>query len=137
VVVATALGQLEDVPADARVPDASAVWYAAQARARQELAGRAARPVLIAEAAAVSTALGAAVFGWRLGGASLTEWWTRASAIEVPGWPDLSAVTASPSFPWLAGAALAWALVVPAAWSVARFADRLPPFPATRGTRPK
>ena len=127
VLVAASIADLEDgASASVRVPEAGAVWYAAQVRARQELAERAARPVLAAELVAVAGALTAALFAWRLGAPALRSWWDGLPSLtsNLPSWRDLVPVTSSPLFPWAMAALLAWALVVPAALSLARLADR-------------
>ena len=117
-----------------RVPEAGAVWYGAQVRARQELAERAARPVLAAELVAVAGALTGTVFAWRLGARAIRSWWDGLPSLasSLPSWPDFVPVTSSPLFPWAMAALLAWALVVPAALSLARLADRTTEHPNDR-----
>lgn len=127
VIVASAVGELDDRATSVKLPDASAVWYSAQARARQELSRRAARPVLVAEVAALVSGLAGLFVGWRLVGASVGEWLARVRWPDVPAWPAWSEVTAlagAPTVSWMAGAALAWALLIPTALYVARLADR-------------
>ena len=101
-VAAIAAAFLEDrdcAPTEAPVPPASAIWWRAQIRAREDAARLAARPIVVAQAAAtvcvfaVSVALAPAAFeGVRRWIAALgaTAWWS------VP--PDLS-------LSWLLGAA--------------------------------
>jgi hypothetical protein len=127
--VASAIGDLDDRAATVKVPDASAVWYSAQARARLEMSRRAARPVLLAEAAALLCGLAGLFVAWHLAGPSLGAWLARVRWPEgptLPGWSDVTAMTGATAFPWVAGAALAWALLIPAAMYVARLADGTP-----------
>jgi hypothetical protein len=126
-IVSSAIGQLDASEAAVKLPDAGAVWYSAQLRARHELSHRAARPVLVAEMAAFACIVGGLSFSWRLMGPSVSTWlaampWPEAPAL--PRWSDLVALASTPTFPWMAGAACAWALVIPTALYIARLADR-------------
>jgi hypothetical protein len=126
--VASAVNDLhEATAADVKVPDASVVWYRAEVRARQELTRRATRPVAAAQIAAAVVGLGGVFTAWRLGGASLVEWWRGLSAPELPQlgvWSEVVSLASAPVWPWILAAAAAWALMVPAALYIARVADR-------------
>jgi hypothetical protein len=127
-IVASAVGDLnEATAADVKVPDATVVWYRAEVRARLELARRATRPVAAAQIAAALAGIGGVFTAWRLGGASLVEWWQGLPIPQVPQvgvWSELVALTSAPVWPWILAAAGAWALMVPAALYIARMADR-------------
>ena len=126
--VAAAVGDLNEVTvAGVKVPDASVVWYRAEVRARQELTRRATRPVAAAQIAAAVVGIGGVFTAWRLGGASLMEWWQGLSAPARPQvslWSEVAALASAPVWPWMLAAAAAWALMVPAALYIARMADR-------------
>ena len=129
--VAAAVGDLNDATvAELKVPDASVVWYRAQVRARQELTRRATRPVAAVQVAAAVVGVGGLFTVWRLGGASLVEWWQGVSTPQLPQlgvWSELVALASAPVWPWVLAAAAAWALMVPAALYIARMADRTTP----------
>jgi hypothetical protein len=126
--VASAVGDLnEATAADVKVPDASVVWYRAEVRARQELTRRATRPVAAAQIVAAVVGTGGVFTAWRLGGASLVEWWQGLSTPALPQigtWADVVSLASAPVWPWILAAAAAWAVMVPAALYIARMADR-------------
>ena len=126
--VASAVCDLnEATTTDVKVPDASVVWYRAEVRARQELVRRASRPLAAAQVAAGIVGIGGVFTAWRLGGASVMQWWAGLPTPELARtgfWSELATLTASPLLPWMLGAAAAWALMVPAALYIARMADR-------------
>ena len=126
--VAAAMGDLhEATAAEIKVPDAAAVWYRAQVRARQDLARRAARPVAAAQAAAAALGLDGAFTAWRVSGAALAGWWRDFSAYALPDFAvpsGLATLTGTTAGPWLLAGLAAWILMVPAALYVARLVDR-------------
>lgn len=98
-----------------KVPDASVVWYRAQARAREDAARRASRPLLVAQLFAIAT-VALAVF-WigpslSLSMPDVSGWW--AAVPSLPTVPEVSTESLS-RFSWLGWAALAalgaWAIV--------------------------
>jgi hypothetical protein len=134
VTVSVAIGELDDSALPIKLPDAGTAWYNAARRARQESAARAARPVLLAELAALACGLTGAVIAWREIGPSsfdrlLELPWAALLALR---WPSFASLTALPAFPWMAGVALAWALLVPAALYIARLTDRSSEQPTDR-----
>jgi hypothetical protein len=129
-VVAVALGDLADAThRDTHVPDASVVWYRAQLRARDELARRAARPLMIVYTLAALALAGATAAAWTAGRAWLTAAWTvgsdwARSALSAPG--VLGWDSASSPVRWMGVMALAWIVLIPLAFYVATLADRSP-----------
>jgi hypothetical protein len=134
--VATAIVDARDLGATrVRVPDASLVWFRAQLRAREEAARRAARPLWLAQVAAVASV----VIALALWSGGLTGWFTNGVASMWVATVDLFARdTASPSSPdgglwsistaatthWLLlAAALGTVLIVPIALGLSRLAD--------------
>ncbi len=93
--VAAAVRDWDEAGPAVQVPDASVVWYRAQARAREEALRKAGRPVLVAQVAAV-VAIVAAVAVVGPGWAWMTAWWPDWS-LPVPSlsvdlsawWPEL------------------------------------------------
>jgi hypothetical protein len=133
--VATAVVETRDAgAAHVRVPDASLVWFRAQLRAREEAARRAARPLWVAQVAAVA----AVVIALALWSGGLTHWFTTGVASMWATTLHLFAhETARPSSPdaglwsistattqWLLlAAALGTVLIVPIALGLSRLAD--------------
>ena len=128
-VVATALTDLGESSMPAvRVPDAGAVWYRAQVAAREELARRATRPMLAAEIAAALAAVVVIALTWQMGGDVVRQWWSGLAglSIELPvaqtaGWFSEMGST----WRWVAIGFVAWIALIPAAFYVAYFVDRL------------
>jgi hypothetical protein len=132
--VAAAVVDVRDAGAmHVRVPDASLVWFRAQLRAREEAARRAARPLWLAQLAAVA----AVVIALALWSGGLTDWFTTGLASAWATTIDLfTRETASPSSPdaglwsvstattrWLLATALGAVLIVPIALGLSRLAD--------------
>ncbi len=119
--------------AHVRVPDASLVWFRAPLRAREEAARRAARPIWIAQAAALAVATIALVL-WSGG---LTDWFTTgvsslwsttvglfARDAVTSTSPDNGLWSASTTARWmLLATALGAILIVPIALGLSRLAD--------------
>jgi hypothetical protein len=118
-----------------RVPDASLVWFRAQLRAREEAARRAARPLWLAQVAAVA----AVVIALALWSGGLTDWFTTGVAsmwgatvglfardTAGPSSPDgglWSISTATTTYWLLLAAVLGTALIFPIALGLSRLAD--------------
>jgi hypothetical protein len=128
-VVATALTDLgESSMAAVRVPDAGTVWYRAQVAAREDLARRATRPMLAAEIAAALAAVTVVVLTWQMGGDVVHQWWNGLAGLSIElsvsqtaGWfSDLGA-----TWRWIIIGFAAWIALIPAAFYVAYFVDRL------------
>jgi len=120
------------VEAEARLPDASVVWLAADRRVRADAARRAEQPIAAAEVLAVTAgaaALGAGIMAsglvreglgrWSEIGASIRENLPSAGAIT-----DLLRADLSPVLPWVLVTGGALALVAMVAVSIAALADR-------------
>jgi hypothetical protein len=127
--IASAIADLGDASITvARVPDAAVVWYRAQLAAREEAARKAVRPMLLAHLAAAAGAAGIGLVAWReLGTDWLAHAWTALTRFRPPALPAWDATwfqSAAATWWWVLAAMGAWALLVPAAFYLARFADR-------------
>jgi len=128
--VAAAMAELgENARMSVRVPDASVVWYRAQMAARDEITRRATRPMLVAQIAAVGAFLTGGFFAWQLGlGAWVTEVWATTGTFSWASLPSIQANTgllaAASTWRWVALGLLAWTALIPAAFYLARVADR-------------
>jgi hypothetical protein len=80
---AVAMVDLRDAAPAPALPDARLVWYRTQVRARADAAQRAARPMLIAQAVAVTCVLGLGLTWLTSGAAGLAGWWQWLAS--VPG----------------------------------------------------
>jgi hypothetical protein len=112
------------------VPDASLVWYRAAWRARESSTRRALRPLRVAHVAALAClVVVAVVMGASVGLTWLAASW-QATRDLVAG--QLSSITAlgqetrGSAATWLAAMAIAWVVLIPLAFSLARLADRTP-----------
>jgi hypothetical protein len=124
--VASAIADLDETTAlAARVPDAGLVWYRAQLAARADMARRAARPMFVAGLAAGACAAGVGLLAWQAGRAWFGRLWSAPDITwaSLPVWPEGLAVTAA-SWWWVWAAMGAWAALMPAAFWLARIADR-------------
>lgn len=138
--VALAVFDLQEKTAPAiRVPDASVVWYRAQARARREALERAERPVLAIQIAALAVACvalvawpgslawltqaGHDVWTWTTGmGASVATDVRQSVALHLSERPD--GVPAPLTAGWLAVIGLVCVLLMaPVAWLLSQLAD--------------
>jgi hypothetical protein len=126
--VASAIAELDDASRSAvSVPDATVVWYRAQVRAREDLARRASRPVLVIEVVAALCVLVIGFVAWQTGTLWLAEWWREAERSAFAGFDATEpqwiqgALTAGR---WVLVAVMAWAIIIPGALFVARVADR-------------
>ena len=72
---AVAMADLRDAAPASPLPDARLVWYRAQVRARADAAHRAARPMFIAQAVAITCVLGLGLTWLTSGAAGLAGWW--------------------------------------------------------------
>jgi hypothetical protein len=113
----------------ASVPDGSLVWYRAAWRAREESTRRALRPLRVAHIAALACLVVAVVMGASAGLTWLVASWDAARDL-VSG--PLSSITTfgqetrDSAGVWLAAMAIAWVVLIPLAFSLARLADRSP-----------
>lgn len=105
-VAAALLEDHESAWQEARVPSPALVWWRAQARAREEAARAAARPIAFAQGAAATCAVWGAVWLLRAFGPVPLDWrgWLTRTAETLP---DVSGLTASVpgGLPLLAAAA--------------------------------
>ncbi|HVW03566.1 MAG TPA: hypothetical protein VHB78_01100 [Vicinamibacterales bacterium] len=116
-----------------RVPDASLVWFRAQLRAREEATRRAARPLWVAQMAALGVAAIAlalwsgGLMDWFVGGVA-SAWTTTVDVFAretvASTSPDNGLWSASNTTHWLLlAAALGVVLIVPIALGLSRLAD--------------
>jgi hypothetical protein len=116
--VATALADLGAATTPlARVPDAKVVWHQAQRQARLEAAGRAARPMQIAQLAAIVAVAGTAG-AWAGGLVDLLAGWLPGTLAAAVAWgtalPAAVQATVSAAFSWASALspALRWTLAL-------------------------
>jgi len=125
--VATALaGEARTPEEPVRVPDATVIWYGARLLARTDATRRAARPVLVAQGAALACVALIAVVGWQAFGASMLSWAGTLGPEMWPSWQDAADWLANSSARrrWLMAGLGVWALLVPLAFYLIRLADR-------------
>lgn len=119
VVAAALLEDQESAWTEARVPPATVVWWRAQARAREEAARAAARPLAFIQGVAASMALWLAIAICRALPWPSLEDWRRRLADLVPSiafrLPDLSAVMTFLPAALLILVLAAWLMLAPVA----------------------
>jgi hypothetical protein len=120
----------------ASVPDASLVWYRAAWRARESSTRRALRPLAVVHVAALACLVVACVMGAGTGLTWLAASWhatrdaiggvlSTAATFGDETRTSAGAWQASTGM-WLAAMAIAWVVLIPLAFSLARLADRSP-----------
>ena len=130
---AVAMVDLRDAAPAPPLPDARLVWYRAQVRARADAAHRAARPMFIAQAVAVTCVLGLGLTWLTSGAAGLAGWWqwlggVAGSLAVVPTPADL---TSSPALVRYVGLGLLGLVIAGlVAYSIVELADDRPLKPA-------
>lgn len=151
---AGALAEIDPADADARLPDATVIWYGARLLARTENARRAARPLLVAQGAGLLLLAAALGAGWMAVSPAIAGWWAAVRPVSWPAgwwswasgswpWPPMPAWSALTDWlarttsgeRWMLAVLALWPLLVPAALSLVRIADRGEP-PARPTLRP-
>lgn len=100
VIAASAIVELrEAAPRPAALPDARVLWYRAQVQARADAARRATRPMVIAQAVAVTCALGLGLAWISAGATGLASWWQWLGGVagSLGGVTDVAVVATTPS----------------------------------------
>ncbi|HVT48913.1 MAG TPA: hypothetical protein VHD57_14070 [Vicinamibacterales bacterium] len=111
----------------ARVPDASLVWYRAAWRAREASTRRALRPLTVVHVAALACIAAVVIMGASAGLAWLAASWHATRDLvsgPVSSVMTLGQETLGSAGVWLAAMAVAWVVLIPLAFSLARLADR-------------
>jgi len=131
-VASAVIAHRDAVALEARLPDASVVWLAADRRVRADAARQAERPIAAAEVLAITAgtaAVGAGVMASGLVREGLDRW-SEIGASVRGNLPSAGAITdllradLSPVWPWVLVTGGALALVTMVAVSIAALADR-------------
>jgi hypothetical protein len=125
---ALAAGHAESLD-QAHVPDASLVWYRAAWRAREASTRRALRPLTVVHVAALTCIVAGVIMGASAGLAWLAASWHATRDLVAGSLSSVSTLgqqTLGSAGVWLAAMAVAWVVLIPLAFSLARLADRNP-----------
>lgn len=126
--VSVAMSTLNEASMSAvRVPDSAVVWYQAQARARADMARRAGRPLLVVQIAAAAVLVGVGLLTWPSTSVWLATWWTGVMEATTPASVvvDVNWTASLTASRWLAAGVAGSAMLIAAAFWVARLADRI------------